>query len=92
MRELENALERAMALAEGDAIELGDLPEGVVRAEQAERLREELAGGRLTLSQAVSGFERLLLREALERSGWNQTRAAEQLGLTPPSVTARRSW
>jgi DNA-binding NtrC family response regulator len=82
VRELENALERAMAFAEGEAIALADLPEGVIRAEQTERLREDLCAGRLTLAEALSRFELSLLREALDRAGWNQTRAAEQLGLT----------
>jgi len=82
VRELENALERALAFATGDAIELDDLPEGVVRADQTERLRGQLNVGRLTLAEALSRFELLLLREALERTGGNQTRAAEQLGLT----------
>ncbi|MCC6641514.1 MAG: sigma-54-dependent Fis family transcriptional regulator [Deltaproteobacteria bacterium] len=82
VRELENALERAMALAEGEAIELEDLPEVVVRAERTEGLRDDLRGGRISLAEAVSRFESELIREALERCGWNQTRAAEQLGLT----------
>ena len=82
VRELENALERAMALAEGEAIELDDLPEAVVRANRTESLREELRGGRISLAEAVARFERDLLREALEGCGWNQTRAAERLGLT----------
>jgi DNA-binding NtrC family response regulator len=30
----------------------------------------------------VARFERELLREALERNAWNQTRAAAQLGIT----------
>ena len=71
-----------MALAEGEAIELDDLPEAVVRANRTESLREELRGGRISLAEAVADFERDLLREALERCGWNQTRTAERLGLT----------
>jgi two-component system response regulator HydG/two-component system response regulator AtoC len=30
----------------------------------------------------VARFEKDLLVEALERNGWNQTRAADQLGIT----------
>ncbi len=82
VRELENALERALALAEGEALELDDLPEAVVHAARSESLREELRGGRLSLPEAVSRFELELLRETLVRCGGNQTRASEQLGLT----------
>ncbi len=82
VRELENALERAMALADGEVIDLDDLPEAVARAERSEALREAVRRGRLSLPQAVSRFELELLRETLEAAGWNQTRAAQQLGLT----------
>ena len=36
--------------------------------------------------EAVANFERDLLYEALERSGWNQTRTAEQLRITRRSL------
>jgi DNA-binding NtrC family response regulator len=82
VRELENALERAVALVEGPVLELEDLPENVAHAEQLDSLREGVRSGRLPFEEAVTRFEVELLREALERQGWNQTRAAAQLGIT----------
>ena len=38
--------------------------------------------GELGFEEATASFERELLLEALERSGWNQTRAAERLRIT----------
>ena len=82
MRELENAIEHALALCEGDSIRVDDLPVSVRQAGETESLREDWRTGRFTFEQAVARFESQLLREALERSGWNQTRAAEELGVT----------
>ena len=82
VRELENAIERAIALAEGPELGLADLPPAVVQAEQLEALRESVRAGRLGFEEAVARFEKDLLVEALERSGWNQTRASDQLGIT----------
>ena len=82
VRELENAIERAVALADGDAITTGDLPQEVLHASRAEALRDALRDGRLDLESAVARFEGGLLQEALARCQGNQTRAAEQLGIT----------
>jgi two-component system response regulator AtoC len=82
VRELENAIERAVALADGPELGLADLPPAIVQAEQLEALREGVRAGRLGFEEAVARFEKDLLLEALERSGWNQTRAADQLGIT----------
>jgi DNA-binding NtrC family response regulator len=82
VRELENAIERAIALAEGPELGLADLPPAIVQAEQLEALRESVRAGRLGFEEAVARFEKDLLVEALERSGWNQTRASDQLGIT----------
>ena len=89
VRELRNTVERAVALCEGDAIELGDLPASVVRTERIETLREAVRAGRLSFEDAVADFERALLLEALEESGWNQTRAAERLGTTRRALKLR---
>jgi DNA-binding NtrC family response regulator len=82
VRELENVIERAVALADGEGLELADLPEEIQQAARGDVLREEVRAGRLDLDGAVARFETDLIREALARTGGNQTRAAEQLGLT----------
>jgi DNA-binding NtrC family response regulator len=82
VRELENAIERAVALAEDDSVKVGDLPPEVARAERIGSLRDQVRVGGLGLEDAVAHFEADLLVEALERAGWNQTRAAEALSIT----------
>jgi DNA-binding NtrC family response regulator len=81
-RELANAIERAVALSDRDVVELEDLPPGVVRAGRLEELRDGVRSGRLGFEAAAADFERELLLDALERCGWNQTRAAQQLRIT----------
>ncbi len=82
VRELENAIQRAVAFCEGNVIGVADLPPAVLEATRTEHLRDEVRLGRTALEDAVASFERTLLREALERTDWNQTRAAESLGIT----------
>jgi len=82
VRELENAIERAVTLAEGDTVDVNDLPEGVVQAGRTELLRDAVRSGSLGFEEAVTAFEQDLIRESLERHEWNQTRTAEQLGIT----------
>jgi DNA-binding NtrC family response regulator len=82
VRELENAIEHAVALSENEVLQLEDLPQAVVRAGEIEALREDLCSGRLGFDEALGSFERELLLEALERTGWNQTRTAERLRIT----------
>ncbi|HVP28890.1 MAG TPA: sigma-54 dependent transcriptional regulator [Myxococcota bacterium] len=82
VRELENVIERAVALAEGDVLQLDDLPRNLVHSDRVGQLHEEVRRGQIGLEDAVGRFESALLLEALERSAWNQTRAAELLGIT----------
>jgi DNA-binding NtrC family response regulator len=82
VRELENALEHGLALCSGDRIELADLPAAVVRSGGSAGLRDEWRAGRVGFEEALARFEIDLLRDALERCGWNQTRAAHALGIT----------
>ena len=82
VRELENAIEHGAAMAEGEVIEERDLPEGIGERSPTEALRDEWRRGVLRFEEAVASFEESLIREALERHSWNQTRAAEDLRLT----------
>jgi DNA-binding NtrC family response regulator len=82
VRELENAIEHAVALCEGEILGVDDLPEAIARSGRVEELRAEVGRGALGFEEAVADFERALLGDALERAGWNQSRAAERLGIT----------
>jgi DNA-binding NtrC family response regulator len=82
VRELENAIEHAVALSDGAVIDEADLPETIVAGGRTEALRDAVRTGQLGMEEATARFELELLREALERCEWNQTRAAEQLGIT----------
>ena len=82
VRELENAIEHGVALAEGEVIEDRDLPEGVGERSPTDALRDDWRQGLLSFESAVASFEQALIREALERRSWNQTRAAEDLRIT----------
>jgi two-component system, NtrC family, response regulator AtoC len=84
IRELRNAVERAMLLVEGDRLTADQFP---VLTQSAARLSEavELPPTGIDLDQ----LERSLVVQALERSGWNQTRAAAMLGLNRDQIRYR---
>ena len=89
VRELRNVVERMVVLVQRPVIEPEDLPEEIRRGTQIERLRDRVREGRLDFEAAVEQFEAELLREALIREQWNQTRAAERLGITRRSLKLR---
>ncbi|MEE8508384.1 MAG: sigma-54 dependent transcriptional regulator [Myxococcota bacterium] len=89
VRELENAIEHAVALCDGAVLQIDDLPRAVVRAGRMEFLRDAVRSGRLGFEEATADFERELLQEALEQTGWNQTRTAEQLRITRRALKLR---
>jgi two-component system, NtrC family, response regulator PilR len=81
VRELENVLERAVALAVDDEIRPETLPASVRQPAAPPALTApELPAG-ASLDQIVADLEQRLLRQALERTGWNQTKAAHLLGI-----------
>jgi len=71
-----------VALSECEVLGREDLPPAIAHAEQVEGIQAGVRSGRLGFDAAVARFEEDLLRDALERSAWNQTRAAAQLGIT----------
>jgi DNA-binding NtrC family response regulator len=85
IRELRNAVERAMLMADGNELTLEHFPLGGGLA--ATKLGEGVAlpAAGIDLEQ----LERSLVIQALERSGWNQTRAAALLGLNRDQIRYR---
>jgi DNA-binding NtrC family response regulator len=80
VRELENLIERLTILSPHETVALHDLPETMYHRDQTASLREEVLRGSLPLSDAVDGFERELILKALQKTGFNQTKAAALLG------------
>lgn len=90
VRELENVLERAVALASGQAIGLGDLPAELSGA--AAQPMPALVGlpeDGCNLDEVLGEVERRLLLQALERSGGVRIQAAKLLGVTLRSLRYR---
>jgi two-component system response regulator AtoC len=81
VRELEHAIERAVVLADGPSIEESDLPDDV-RAGPPPAAPAPRTGGDLSVKRAFRALEEQLIRDALERTGGNRTRAAELLDLS----------
>ena len=92
VRELENVIERSVALAGARSIGLGDLPAEVAGAASAP------AGEILTLppeganlDELLNEVERRLLLSAIDRTAGNRTAAAKLLGITFRSLRYRLS-
>jgi DNA-binding NtrC family response regulator len=77
IRELENLIERLIAITDKTWITEDDLP---FEFRMAELDRDERKGDSL-FQEAMTAFERNLLIRALEKNGWNVTGTARYLGL-----------
>ncbi len=80
IRELENLIERLTILTPHETVMLRDLPVGMRSMDQTATLKEDVLSGSRPLSEAVDEFERELIVKALQRTGFNQTKAASLLG------------
>jgi DNA-binding NtrC family response regulator len=80
IRELENLIERLTILTPHDTVSLRDLPPSMRAADHTAVAKEDVLSGDRALSDAVDEFERELIVKALQRTGFNQTKAAMLLG------------
>ncbi len=80
VRELENILERALALSAGDSIGRDELQLASPSARSDAPLAADLAG--LPLQEHLDRVEKAAILEALEKTRFNRTAAAKLLGIT----------
>ena len=80
VRELEHAIEQAVALASGPEIALGDLPTAV-RGVSSDGPADPPGSFREAKQQAIERFERQFIHEALARHHGNISKAAEDMGM-----------
>jgi two-component system response regulator PilR (NtrC family) len=88
VRELENVIERAVALSRSEWIEVEALPPTLLERGE-DRSAGRLAGGSVDLDNLVADYERGLLMDALRRSGGVKKRAAQLLGISFRSLRYR---
>jgi two-component system response regulator PilR (NtrC family) len=82
IRELENILERALALYDGKCIEVDDLNLPVGNAELNPVDEYRYNPSQSSLEDYLETIERQAILHALEENKWNKTAAAKQLGLS----------
>ena len=82
IRELENAIERAVIIASGRRIELEDLPESIATASGGDQFRKS-AGSRISfvLPATLPEVERQLIEATLELTGGDKSAAARALDI-----------
>jgi DNA-binding NtrC family response regulator len=80
IREIENAVGRAVALAEGGEISPPDLCLALADMEDG---AEGTSAADAGFHESVREHKRTIIRRAIRRTGGSKTKAAEMLGLTP---------
>ena len=88
VRELENILERALALSSGELIKADDLMLDPADQGEASPAAQATPGG-ADLQDYLDLVERQVIEEALDKSGGNRTAAARALGVTFRSLRYR---
>jgi DNA-binding NtrC family response regulator len=86
VRELESVIERASVLRRGNSITLDDLPDKLKREKGG---IENIILNLPDEGVALEDLEKSLIIKALEKHKGNQTRAAEYLGITRPTLIYR---
>jgi two-component system, NtrC family, response regulator PilR len=86
VRELENILERAVALSDGESISAEDL---YLTQEDGPASMEPLPTSEQPLEDFLGEVEKQVILKALDETHWNRTAAARKLGMTLRSLRYR---
>jgi DNA-binding NtrC family response regulator len=83
VREMENIIEQAFIWSKGTTSILPEhLPNILRNDSRSSSLRDDTLAGRLSLEKAVMEFEREIILDALKRTNYVQTHAANMLGIS----------
>src|SRR3954447_5356701 len=84
IRQLQNVIERIVVLCPHDELTLDDLPDFLKVASTPRGTSLSIPDG-----MTLGAIEKEVLRSALSKCKWNQTHAAQQLGVTRKILTSR---
>jgi len=82
VRELENLIERVTALTSNEYIQPNELPFTLINTSKINGLKESVLDGKLPFLKAEEEFEKGIILDALKRTNYVQSRAAEMLGIS----------
>jgi len=86
VRELENCIERAVVMAQGASLEAHDI---ALNPDITRVAHDDIASQLVQQDFSIEDFERKLIETSLRKTGGNQSRAAELLGLTRRTLQYR---
>ncbi|QWV95137.1 sigma-54 dependent transcriptional regulator [Geomonas oryzisoli] len=89
VRELENIMERIVALTEGDVITLRDLPANIAKNYQEGNHTVSVTPAGIDMVQAISEIEKRMIGEALQLSGGVKARAAAMLSINRTTLVEK---
>ncbi|MFZ0728020.1 MAG: sigma-54 dependent transcriptional regulator [Desulfobacterales bacterium] len=87
VREVENVIQRAVVLAEQDAITPADLPDGIGTTPATAPIAS--GGNGFSLKEAQRDLEKDFISKALTETGGNRSRAARLLEISHPSLLSK---
>jgi len=87
VRELENVIERAVVLSTSKTLTADLFPRNVTVG--AQRSPVELPGNGIRVKERVASFERALIKAALEKTEWNQKKAAQLLQVNATTLSEK---
>ena len=82
IRELENLIERVIALTSNEYIKLNELPFSFKNTPKINGLKESVLEGKVSFLQAEEDFEKEVILDALKKANNIQSHAAEILGIS----------
>ena len=93
VRQIENTIERMVLLRAEGQLDVEDVPERIRNAAPIHEIdpmaEPKLPDAGIDLRDAVERFENALIRQALERSGWNKNRAAAILQMNRTTLVEK---
>ncbi|KPJ61928.1 MAG: histidine kinase [Deltaproteobacteria bacterium DG_8] len=87
IRELENAIERAVILSEGSRIEVSALPPDIKKSQISEE--KESNSDEYSIKKMSRIMEEQLIRKALDKTQGNRTHAAKLLEISHPALLSK---
>src|SRR4030043_501976 len=82
VRELENLIERVIALTSNECIQADEIPFSFKNIPKINGLKEFVLEGKVSFIQAEEEFEKEVILDALKRTNYIQSHAAEILGIS----------